>query len=227
MKHTVYYSEYMKEKQHDKKVGKARKICMYTLVAVLSMQGAQMYSMASFQELFQKYTNMKVNAFEPKKYTNVEIEETNGTEYTVDDDGNVSRKDGTGEKEACFTNPIDNVTYEYVRARIVAVVKTADGNDVEGMEVKYSIKHEKDADWQKEGNYYYYKKPLEPGGKTTKFLKKVTIDKDWLTSVNLKSKGQYIELSVIVDSVETDKNGDKTKAIAAWGNSVESILQQP
>lgn len=171
MRHTVYYSEYMKEKLHDKKVGKARKICMYTLVAVLSMQGAQMYSMASFQELFQKCTNMKVNAFEPKKYTNVEIEETNGMEYTVDDDGNVYKKGGTAveadQKAAYFTNPIDSVTYEYVRARIVAVVKTADGNDVEGMEIKdkINIAHENSGDWKQEGNYYYYKKPLEPGRK--------------------------------------------------------------
>ena len=112
MKQVVYYSDYMKEKQREKRTVKFKRICTYTLVAVLSMQGTQMYSMASFAELFQKYTNMKANAFVPKRYTNVEIEEPNGKEYTVDEDGNVHVKGDTSKtKKAYFTNQIDNVTY--------------------------------------------------------------------------------------------------------------------
>lgn len=223
MKQVVYYSDYMKEKQHDMKVSKIRRICMYTLVAVLSMQGAQMYSMASFSELFQKYANIKVNAFVPKKYTNVTIEEPNGKEYILDDDGSVKTKSEGKLKEAYFTNPINNVTYEYVRARIVAVVKAVDGNDVEGMEVEYIITQ--GDDWKQEGDYYYYKKALEPGGVTTEFLKNVTIDSEWMEKADLKTKGQYIEFNVIVDTVQTNEKGDTTKANEAWDVNLEDILK--
>lgn len=223
MKQVVYYSDYMKEKQHDMKVSKIRRICMYTLVAVLSMQGAQMYSMASFSELFQKYTNIKVNAFVPKKYTNVTIEEPNGKEYILEDDGSVKTKSEGKLKEAYFTNPINNVTYEYVRARIVAVVKEADGNNVEGMEVEYIITQ--GDGWKQAGDYYYYKKALEPGGETTEFLKNVTIDSEWMEKADLKTKGQYIEFNVIVDTVETNENGDTTKANEAWDVDLEDILK--
>lgn len=230
MKQTVYYSDYMRDKQHDKKVGKLRRICMYTLVAVLSMQGTQMYSMASFTELFQKYTNMKANAFVPKKYTNVEIDEPNGQEYTIDDDGNVYVDGDTGKtKQACFTNPIDNVTYEYVRARIVAVVKYVDGNDAEEEVVEYKIANSDDSDgpgenWVKNGDYYYYKKPLEPGGATTNLFEKVKITSPTKEELASENHERYIEFNVIVDTIETDENGDTTKADKAWGVNLQNII---
>lgn len=225
MKQVVYYSDYMKEKQHEKKISKFRRICIYTLVAVLSMQGAQMYSMASFAELFQKSTNMKVNAFVPKKYTNVEIEEPNGQTYTMDENGKVYVKGDSGKtKQAYFTNPIDNVTYEYIRARIVAVVKYVDGNDVEGVNVEYDESTiNTDGKWVKQGEYYYYKKPLEPGGSTSKFFSEVTIQSP--DKKTLEGKGQYIEFNVIVDTIETDEKGDTTKANTAWKVDLDDILK--
>lgn len=227
MKQVVYYSDYMKEKQREKKTGKFKRICTYTLVAVLSMQGTQMYSMASFMELFQKYTNIKVNAFVPKKYTNVAIEEPNGQNYTIDENGNVHVRDSGQTKQAYFTNPIDNVTYEYVRARIVAVVKYVDGRDAESIEVTYKMNDNNTPGegWEERDGYYYYKEPLQPGGQTTNLFDRIQITSPKKSDLEtLDEHGKYIEFNVIVDTIETDENGDTAKADKAWGVSLGNIL---
>lgn len=217
MKRVVYYSNYMKEKQKKQKMNKLKKIFTYTLVAILSMQGAQMYSMASFAELLQDYTVIKKNSFIPKQYTNVNIEEPNGMNYLIETDGTVNTSGGM-DKEAYFTNPIDNVTYEYVRAKVVAVVKYTDGNNADDTVVEYTITSAPDSvdgSWIQNGKYYYYSKAIKPGGQTSNFLSSVMINAP--TQAELQMDGQYIEFNVIVDTIETDSSGDIEKAKSAWG----------
>lgn len=147
-------------------------------------------------------TDKEINAFAPKKYTDVEIKEPNGNEYIIDSNGNLNES-----KSAKFENPDNNTKPEYIRAKVIGVVRNADGSNA-AILPKLDVQYSDDSKWEKIGDYYYYKKVVQPGESSSNLFDDVKVSTDTLSQLK---EDQYIEVSVIVDSIES------TKIYEAWG----------
>lgn len=159
------------------------------------------------------------NNFEPNKYTNVEIIEPNGPNYIINSDGTLDKN-----KSASFDNP-DNLTKaEYMRAKVIPILRNADGSNVSSMP-NISIQYTEDENWVKEGDYYYYTKVVLPGESSTELFTDIKINDETLSNME---EGQYIEISVLVDTIERpesdiNKKPEDTKVFEAWGVFPENL----
>lgn len=150
----------------------------------------------------QRETEKKTNAFLPKKYTDVDIKEPNGNEYIINSEGELTK-----EKSAKFENPNNNTKDEYIRARVIGIIRNKDGSNA-GVAPELNIEFTDEESWEEIGNYYYYKKIVKPGETTSNLFNDMKVGKDTLSKLE---EGQYIEVDVIADSIES------TKIYEAWG----------
>lgn len=150
----------------------------------------------------QSETEKKTNTFSPKKYTDVEIKEPNGNQYIIDVNGEL-----TESKSASFENPDNNTKDEYIRAKVIGIIRNEDGSNA-GIAPDLDIQYKDDTCWEKIGEYYYYKKIIQPGESSSNLFDDMKVGD---STFNKLMEGQYIEVSVIVDSIES------TKIYEAWG----------
>lgn len=157
-----------------------------------------------------KKTTTVTNNFTPSKFTNVEIIEPNGSDYTVMSDGKLNKA-----KSAKFSNPDRNTKPEYIRARVVSVLRDSEGNAVLSNAPQFDLGM-LGKNWMigKDG-YYYYKVVVKPNEETSNLFDDVKITSP--SQDYLKTNNQSIEINVITDTVESDYNGNTDKAIVAWG----------
>lgn len=211
------------KKQHRKTM---IRFCTYTCLSFSLFQVSGIFSLAtnSFTEVT---TEERVNAFSPKTYVNVEIEEPNGQEYTLEENGDTKAPNG-GSKVVKFSNPDRNTKYELVRVRLVAMVYDREGNLL-GEIVNYRLTQQEGNDWIKDpesgsdnsAQIYYYKYPLKPGAETSNLFDSLSI-----TNPEIVPEGGYIDFDVVVDTVETDQNASTEKAVKAWGNNLPKFTKK-
>ena len=152
--------------------------------------------------LLEKETEKVKNVFSPKTYTDVDINEPNGNTYIINSDGKLSAN-----KSASFNNPDKGTKDEYIRAKIVGIIRNEDGSN-EGICPDLDIQYNEDSLWEKKGDFYYYKKIVSPGESTSNLFNDIKVNQNTLEKLQ---NGQYIEVSVLADSIEC------SKAYEAWG----------
>lgn len=127
-------------------------------------------------------------------------------------------KDGV-KKDVKIKNTGD--TPAYIRAAIVVTWKDAEGGNVLGQVPKpgedYSIAYNTDEQtepagkWAKEGNYYYWSNPVEPG-KTTGVL--ITECKQ-LKTITVGNTTYYLNVEIICSAIQAGQDG-YGEAYNAW-----------
>lgn len=147
-------------------------------------------------------TEQRQNDFSPKKYTDVEIEEPNGNSYIIGVDGKLDQ-----EKKVTFNNPDKSNKNEYIRAKVVAIIRNEDGSNA-GECPDLSIQYSLDYNWVEKNGYYYYTDVVIPGKGTSELFYDISVKQSTLDTLK---PGQYIEVNVIADSIES------TKVMEAWG----------
>ena len=150
-------------------------------------------------------SNDKENPFAPMTITDIQIEEPSGTDYVMDENDTVTTK------QVMVDNP-DGESKKPVFIRVKVVPATQINED-----------------WVYEDGYYYYKKVVMPGQRTTELFKESTVK-----LICDLQEGQTVDLAVIADSVQaiSNKPGEKetiTTSFAkeAWGfDSFETTVPQ-
>lgn len=220
-----------------------RRLFTYTFLSFVVIEYSGIFSLAS-NPFLEVTTDTKINPFYPKTYTDIEIQEPNGKNYSLEDNATeVKNAEGNG-KEVKFTNPSGNTKWEYVRVKVIAVVKNSDGSNA-SIPVVYTLSAEnidaavtESTKWlcttsENDSNaYFYYINPLEPGKSTTNLFHNLTISSPSVEELAIKE--QHIEFSVITDTIQAQKDEVRVDgqpiftaeyAEEAWG--VSGILQVP
>ena len=169
-------------------------------------------------------SNGKENPFAPMTITDIQIEEPSGTDYVMDENDTVTTK------QVMVDNPDgESKKPVFIRVKIVPSVKNAQGAFTDGqVEIDQSATQINE-DWVYEDGYYYYKKVVMPGQRTTELFKESTVK-----LICDLQEGQTVDLAVIADSVQaiSNKPGEKetiTTSFAkeAWGfDSFETTVPQ-
>ena len=181
---------------------KKLRLLMYTTVSLTVIQTSGIFSLAK-NGILHVYSNTVTNAFAPKTYVDIEINEPNGNTYYITTDRRTSNADG-GSKEAYIANPGSSTIKKAVvaRARIVAMIydkdDTALGTTQEFELLGTNYKWASDG----ENGYYYYTEVLEPGEESDPIFTDITFKE----TTNIPDKG-YVAVHVIVDTIEVDTTG--------------------
>lgn len=218
----LFEKQYKKKTSQDKQAAKTAKkssgrigrIVYYVTLSVCIMQATELYSVAVYKPEPARTVSL-ANEFSPKLFTNVEIVEPNGTDYELADE---KIKNNNGEKIAFFENPTANTKAEYIRAKVVVMIKGADGNVIgSDSTLQYSFGSALE-DWgwiEGQDGYYYYKYDIKPGERTSNLLENLVVTSP--TSQQLAEENKYIEFNVLADSIHVTGESGIDAAIAAWG----------
>lgn len=212
-----------KEQKTEKKLSVVRRTS-YTFLAFALFEVSGVFALAGLKGLY-VVTETKSNAFYPKKYVDVSINEPNGQDYTITTGGVAENKDSKG-KEASVTNAFGSKKDVILRAKIVAEIY--DGTNQVYNEsltaADYTISVDGDSTYTDNTSknkwllhsdgYYYYTSILEVGKETTKLFDNVTITS---TGISKIPEDGYVKFHVIIDSLDADVSKDVT---TYWGNNV-------
>lgn len=232
-----------KRRKIEKRLRKLR-LSTYTIISFAIFQLTGIFAMAGLKGLYVTTEQMS-NAFYPKTYVDVEIEEPNGSDYVVSTE-NGAVTNSKGNKEASVVNGAGNKKDVVLRARIVANIYNEAGQII-GQTQDYELTgnftktaSEKDKWYVATGTltdgkvvststgnqdtYYYYTSVLGAGDKS-----KNLIDSVKLTNVSNIPDDGYVDFHIIIDAVEVDtsattKAAQLAKAIRAWdSNSINGL----
>lgn len=182
---------------------KKLRMIMYTTVSLVVIETSGIFALAKNGILY-VYSNTVSNAFAPATYVNIEINEPGGTTYYINEENKAISTETGGTKEASIINPNSATVKKpvLVRARVIAVIHDQEGI-AQGTIQEFTLTGT-DAKWlSKDGNgYYYYNEALDPEEKTEPLFKDVTFG----DISNIPPNG-YVELHVIVDTIEVDTAG--------------------
>ena len=157
---------------------------------------------------------------------NVAVVENGNTDTFYEDDENnegltLPLVDGTAAKSVQIVNKDtyddgspQNTVATYVRVKLVPVLKN-DLDEIVPIDINGAIVYENldSTNWQKIGNYYYYKTALSAGQLTTPLFTGVTY-------TNSLAANQHLELSVMVEGIAADQtDGTNSSLQAVWGVS--------
>lgn len=209
-----------------KKKSSERRNMIIACVGTVAIIAASAFAVRAY---LQAQTNEIENRFSPMTYTNIQIYESTGQEYTL------STSSRTITKKAVIQNPAKhNQKPVYIRAQVVTVVREGDLNV--SADYNYTISEFTPADgWTTKGTdgYYYYTSPVDPGSQTTDLFGGTELKiMNGSTQVTELPDGVTVEIQVIADAVqavEVDRLPDTEKretwadyytnapAKAAWG----------
>lgn len=166
-------------------------------------------------------SNDKTNPFFPMTVTDININEPNGSEYVMDDNGTVTTK------KVIIENPDGNAKKPvFIRVAVVPSIKDKQGGYL-NKEVSIDPATAFDTSWTLQDGYYYYKYPVKPGGRTTELFRNSTV-----TLNCVLQDGEYVQLDVIADTVQATANGDNTETLTtqfakkAWNYDSFILAQQ-
>lgn len=128
--------------------------------------------------------------------------ETSGESYELD-------SSGSADKNVWITNPEGSLNVPmYIRVRLVPVWRNSTGENAGNIdrEIKYNLAEGWTQNWVQNGDYYYYKKVLQPGETTEQLLDSVHVDGGI-------PEGMTLEIQVIADSIQAEGGA----AQEAWG----------
>ena len=233
-----------KRRKIEKRLRKLR-LSTYTIISFAIFQLTGIFAMAGLKGLYVTTEQMS-NAFYPKTYVDVEIEEPNGSDYVVSTE-NGAVTNSKGNKEASVVNGAGNKKDVVLRARIVANIYNEAGQII-GQTQDYELtgnftKTASVADkWYvatgtlttdgkvvststgNQDTYYYYTSVLGAGDESENLINSVT-----LTNVNAIPDDGYVDFHIIIDAVEVDTSATTAaaqfaKAIRAWdSNSINGL----
>lgn len=107
-------------------------------------------------------------------------------------------------------------TDAFIRVKLVAVLRNADGSNAGPVDVKYTLGDSEN--WKAEGGCYYYTVPVAPGESTGELLKSVEV-----ANSEQIPDGGHIEIQVLADAIQARPDaaaaGEKenTPVMQAWG----------
>lgn len=237
-----------KEKKIKQKLSVVRRVS-YTFLAFAVFELSGVFALAGLKGLY-VVTETKSNAFYPKTYVDVSIQEPNGSEYTIDSDNVAVYTDGNGTKkgkEVYVENPgKNNKKPVVVRARIVAEIY----DETEGVhrESLASLDHTKLNDsstypnykpdymisinnsttydstsqdtWYYSDGYYYYTSILDVASQTTNLFDQVKITDTGLAKI---PEGGYVKFHVIIDCLDAAVVNDVGNY---WSNVPKDVTDQ-
>lgn len=183
---------------------------VYITIAFALFQISGIFSMAGIRGLY-VVTETKSNAFSPKTYVDIDLQEPNGQKYVLDTDGSVSYN---GESKSAYVSINGEKKKSVViRARIVAEVYNKDGvcigttNNYELTQTAKSADVNEAEKWYNKDKIYYYTSVLNANKKTANIFDSVK-----LTAVSEIPEGGFVKFHVIVDALEvkTDTNNIPT-----------------
>lgn len=223
----------MKEQKAEKKLSVVRRTS-YTLFAFALFELSGIFALAGLKGLY-VVTETSSNAFYPKKYVDVSIQEPNGQDYVITEDGTVmvDQEGNVNGKVAYIENSGSTKKAVILRAKIVAeiydeanvvyqgsmtsgdyTVSIKDGN---GYRSTYT---DKSADkWFYSDGYYYYTSIVDVNTDTTSLFDKVEITQSGESKI---PKGGYVKFHVIIDSLDAalcEKDAYKTY----WSNVPDGL----
>ena len=232
-----------KRQQVEQKLSVVRRTS-YTFFAFALFELSGVFALAGIKGLY-VVTETKSNAFYPKKYVDVEINEPNGANYVlqannavaVDQDGNVIMEGGkTKGKIASVQNAFGSKKDVVLRAKIVAEIYDGQ-NEVyhESLTTDdYTISVENDSNYKDDNNkeakkwllhsdgYYYYTSILQIGEETTNLFDNVTISNEGMSKI---PEDGYVKFNVIIDSLDAGVASETIADCWGWlaGNKPELI----
>lgn len=176
--------------------GKKRMITALLLLLAAGVVTAATWSFYTAQ------SNYKTNPLFPMTVTDIDINEPNGSEYTMDAAGTVTTK------KVIIENPDGNAKKPvFIRVAVVPSIKDKQGGYL-NKEVTIDPKTAFHENWTLHDGYYYYKYPVMPGAQTTELFQNSTVT----LSCGLQD-GEYVQLDVIADTVQAAANGDETETL--------------
>lgn len=190
----------------------------YTFLAFTVFELSGIFALAGLKGLY-VVTETKSNAFYPRSYVDVGLEEPNGQDYNIGTDNVVVNGSGEG-KEVYVENTGCSKKSVILRAKIVAEIydETKDiyqGN-LTSSEYRVSVGGDFDytdninkESWLYNSNdeYYYYTSILGVNDKTTDLFDRVEITDDGIQKI---PEGCYVKFHVIMDCLDAQvyKNGE-------------------
>ena len=172
------------------------------IIAVLLLLLAAGAVTAATWGFYTAQSNHKTNPFFPMTVTDIDINEPNGSEYTMDAAGTVTTK------KVIIENPDGNTKKPvFIRVAVVPSIKDKQGGYL-NKEVAIDPATAFHENWALHDGYYYYKYPVMPGDRTAELFQNSTVT----LNCSLRD-GEYVQLDVIADTIQATANGDKTEAL--------------
>lgn len=201
----------MRESETGKKYKKASPRKKRLMLALSMLLAAGLITAATWG-FYSAQSNSKLNPFLPMTVTDININEPNGSEYTMESDGTVTTK------KVVIENPDGNAKKPvFIRVMAIPSIKDRQGGYL-NKEVTIDPATVFNEEWTYSGGFYYYKYPVMPGSGTTELFKNSTVK---LTCA--LQDGEYVQLDIAADTIQAVANGDETETITtqfakdAWG----------
>ena len=221
-----------KEQKTEKKLSVVRRTS-YTFLAFALFEVSGVFALAGLKGLY-VVTETKSNAFYPKKYVDVSINEPNGQDYVIKD-GQAVKIDETGNvvggKVAYVENSGSSKKAVILRAKIVAEIYDETNSvyqesmtapqdytvsskvgDTDTYQSTYSDKTKNH--WYYADGYYYYTSIVDINTNTTNLFDKVEITTEGNNKI---PEDGFVKFHVIIDSLDAEvyTNGELNKY---WSN---------
>lgn len=199
-----------KEQKTEKKLSVVRRTS-YTFLAFALFELSGVFALAGLKGLY-VVTETASNAFYPKKYVDVSINEPNGQDYTITTDGTAKNKDNNV-KKASVTNAFGSKKDVILRAKIVAEIydETNQVYNESLTAADYTISVNGDSTYTDNtgerqwllhsDGYYYYTSILKVGEETSNLFDNVTITD---TGISKIPEDGYVKFHVIIDSLDVE-----------------------
>lgn len=218
-------------KKHIEKRLKRLRMIMYTTISLAIIETSGIFSLAK-EGVLHVQSNALCNAFSPATYVDIQINEPNGDTYYINSGGHAISTSNRDYKIAEVENPAGTTKKPVLaRAKVVAMIYTKNGvllgttqSFVLNSDTITSNVSEKNKWYNDTSNgYYYFTNSLNPGDSTILFE-----DVSFTDVSNIPEDG-YVEIHVLLDTIEVDLEGDgalaKNKAnIADNWKSLPSAL---
>lgn len=101
----------------------------------------------------------------------------------------------------------------FVRTRVELVLKDADGKVLHIDNLEEAVHIEIGTDWVEKDGWYYYKKGVALGGRTTPLFSEVAFDGPGMTD---EYQNCTVEIVVYAQAVQSDNNGTAAVDAAGW-----------
>lgn len=198
-----------KEKKLEKKLSVVRR-ASYTFLAFVVFEFSGVFALAGLKGLY-VVTETKSNAFYPKTYVDVGIQEPNGNGYTLNSNNVAVNSKGNGKQVYVENLGKNSKKPVIVRAKIVAEVYDESGGvyqeSLDASDYKISVNNVSDYTstdsnlWYYDGEYYYYTSILEVNSNTTELFDNVEFTDIGLAKI---PEGCYVKFHVIIDCLDAD-----------------------
>ncbi|MGI6161622.1 MAG: hypothetical protein ACOYJD_06290 [Christensenellales bacterium] len=110
--------------------------------------------------------------------------------------------------------------YAYIRVGLVPIWRNQSDGTGAGLNAEntYTIMFSDSENWFKQGNYYYYKNPVEAGGFTEDLIATCSVK----SGLGDEYEGKYFELQIVAQAIQAEGT---SAATSAWGVNISQSGQ--